>query len=97
METWSHEDYSLFACSDDLHYEKDYSTIKQEMFRQRIYIEELLYKLRHAEARAVLERGNRYAWDKLMWRLIEDYKQGNQTKEEFIAEFQRIRRGASSI
>ena len=97
MDWMNHEDYSLFASHIDLWDEKDCRALRQEVFRQRIKIEELYHQLNEAKAETTLVRHNRFYWEKLLWRLMNDFKAGKIGIDEFIEEFETISRGSCSF
>ena len=89
--------YSLYEHDDDLQSERDIMNFRQEVFRQRIFIERQNYEILRLQAELTLLRGSKYNWANLMWKLVKDFREGKQTKEEFLDEFDRIREGMCRI
>lgn len=81
--------YSLYDHDDDLRSEKDIRNFRQEAFRQRIFIEQQNYEILRLQAELTLLRGSKYDWAKLSWKLVQDFKAGKQSKEDFIEEYER--------
>ena len=87
MQHW--ELYSLYETGEELYTEKDMRNIRQEAFRQRIFIEELRAEIHRLKKENALLRGSKYNWANLMWKLVQDFKHGKQSKEDFIEEYER--------
>lgn len=92
-----HLDYSLYDNTLDLVCEKDVAELKRECMRQRIYIEQLAEEKRKAEAEAVMMKHSKLNWSKLAWSLVKDFKAGKQSKEDFLAEYERVMEGMVRI
>lgn len=92
-----HLDYSLYDSDWDLRYEKDLGEIRRECLRQRVFIERLNTEKHKAEFEVHLRKMHELHWSTLMWKLVKDFREGKQSKEDFLKEFDRIRGGMCSI
>lgn len=60
MKGYEHaEQYSLYDHMDDIYYEKDIETLRQEVIRQRLYIDKQQYEINKLQADITLLNGMR--------------------------------------
>lgn len=88
-----HLAYSRYDNRDDLRNEADIEAVKSEAMRQRAYIEQLHSELAKAKAEITLLKHSKWNWELLMWKLIKNFREGKQSKEEFLADFDRVTQG----
>ena len=92
-----HLAYSRYDNRDDLRNEADIEAVKSEAMRQRVYIEQLHSELAKAKAELTLLKHSKLNWESLMWKLIKDFREGKQSKAEFLADFDRVTQGMVRI
>lgn len=60
MKGYEHgEQYSLYDHFDDIYYEKDIENLRQEVIRQRLYIDKQQYEINKLQAEITLLNGMR--------------------------------------
>lgn len=60
MKGYEHgEEYSLYDHVDDIYYEKDIENLRQEVIRQRLYIDKQQYEINKLQAEITLLNGMR--------------------------------------
>ena len=90
IEHW--ELYSNYTHYDDIRSERDISELRQEVIRQRIYIDQLTDERNKAQANyTLLYHQAKYDWDSLMYKLVERLRSGEQSVGEFLANWDRAR------
>lgn len=89
--------YSLYEDDDEIMSERDILNFRQELFRQRIFIERQNYEIHRLQTENTLLRGSKYTWTELMWKLVQDFKAGKQSKEDFIEDYERYMKGMVRI
>lgn len=97
MSYTAHLNYSLYDNRYDFESENDPEELKRECMRQHIFIERLYAEKNKAEFETHLMKMSKLNWSNLMWKLVKDFREGKQTKEEFLDEFDRIREGMCRI